>query len=590
MQKFFLSIILLIFCFISVSVWYYTYTTYTTTYYAPIVRTVYVPVYVPSSLTLIEECQIQYWMYATIGSYWDTCACKEWYVWSSSKTYCEPKTVWNTCYDPANTYLGNDWNCYCNYWYVFDSNQKICISRTQSCQKQYWTYAMVGSTPNTCTCQAWYIWDSSKTYCMSAIPTLTPTQICQKQYWYNSYSNWNSCSCNDGYAWNSNSTSCILPLQACHEIDWINSYAASIANADGSYNCYCNDGYLWNANQKSCVKATTASCQSTYGYNSSLSWNSCSCNNGYVWNSDWTSCVKATTASCQSTYGYNSSLSWNSCSCNNGYVWNSDWTSCIKATTTSCQSTYGYNSSLSWNDCYCNDGYVWNSDWKSCVKATTTSCQSTYGYNSSLSWNNCSCKEGYIWNNDWTSCILWTNINTGTTEDINTGSNVISGSELSDAILWMYNNWLTNYSSVTDFMWNSYLTREQATKFFVKFDNRLWNNDTANIKNRFVDIKNATPDLIPYISNAYSMGIMNWKNNRFMPFDNLTQAQAIAVIVRMINWQENENGPLWYNEYYNIVSNTWKILDGLWFDYSTLDSTNILRSDMALLLYRASKW
>ncbi len=518
-----------------------------------------------------------------------SCSCSSSY---NAPTYTPPTII---CWLNSYSYL---WKCICYAWYTWQypniSTNYDCILKpivTSTC----WVNSYLSSNWK-CVCYAWYTWQypniSTNYDCI-----LKPIVTC----WVNSYSsNW-SCVCNAWYTFNSTTNSCVLPTQSCQTDYWIHTYSKWPANIDTTYwqyNCYCYPWYEWNSSKTSCISIPTLTptqqCQAIDWTNSYSDWTmtnnwsyNCYCNNGYMWDNNQKSCMATTTQNCQSTYGYNSYMSWNSCYCNAGYIRNNNQTSCVKVTTTSCQSTYWYNSYMSWNSCYCT---IWNSNMTRCLTPTTASCQSTYGYNSSLSWNNCSCKEGYIWNNDWTSCILWTNINTGTTEDINIGSDAVSGSELSDAILWMYNNWLTNYSSVTDFMWNSYLTREQATKFFVKFNNRLWKNDTANIKNRFIDIKNATPDLIPYISNVYSMGIMNWKKNRFMPFDNLTQAQAIAVIVRMINWKENENGPQWYNEYYNIVANTWKILDGLWFDYSTLDSTNILRGDMALLIYRASKW
>lgn len=162
--------------------------------------------------------------------------------------------------------------------------------------------------------------------------------------------------------------------------------------------------------------------------------------------------------------------------------------------------------------------------------------------------------------------------------------------ELYSAISRMYNNWLTSYKDVEDFMPDEYLTREQASKFFVKLANKFWKYDDTHINNGFSDIKSADPTLKLYIWNAYSMWIMKWKNNKFMPFNKLTQAQALAVILRITDWQQNEKWNQRYKEYYNIANNYW-ILEWLWFNYNLLDSTNITRKDVAVLIYwLVNKW
>lgn len=157
--------------------------------------------------------------------------------------------------------------------------------------------------------------------------------------------------------------------------------------------------------------------------------------------------------------------------------------------------------------------------------------------------------------------------------------------EIEIAIKRMYKNWLTNYNNISDYMGNDYLTREQASKIFVKFANLFWKfNDLAKT-NIFSDIKNSDKSLLPYINQAYGMSIINWKNNKFMPFNKLTQAQAIAIAVRITDWQLNENNDKRYYEYYNLVDIN-GILDWLWFDYNNIDSIYITRKDVALLLYR----
>lgn len=158
--------------------------------------------------------------------------------------------------------------------------------------------------------------------------------------------------------------------------------------------------------------------------------------------------------------------------------------------------------------------------------------------------------------------------------------------ELTDAIKWLYDNWLTSYDTVATFMWDDYITREQASKFFVMFAKTKWKQATSIKNNIFTDVKNANPNLYPYICVAYTLWIMNWSNNKFMPFSNLTPAQSLAMLIRITDWKLNEQWANRYSEYYNHANVDW-ILNGLWFNLLNLDTTNIKRKDMALLLYRS---
>ena len=373
-----------------------------------------------------------------------------------------------------------------------------------------------------CFCSTWYFRDLTQKQCVP-LPCYSPDKSFRDLSW--------TCRCNTGYAW-------INKDNQCETATTQNSCPVQNSHLWTDLSCWCNDWYT-NINNK-CVK---------------ISSNTCSDINSHLW-SGWL------------------------CQCNKTYRLDPKDNQCKKADL-GCQSIMWPNAIATGNDwefCTCKTWYTFNKTAWSCI-LPTKSCQIDYWINSNSSWPanidgsyQCYCNDGYIRNSNQTSCIRWIiNVNTG---------------ELAEAISWMYNNWLTSYSSATDFMWDTYLTREQAAKFFVKFANTLWKSDDAHKKNGFTDTRTATPDLVPFIWNAYSMWFMNWKNNKFMPFANLTQAQAVAMIIRIINWKQDETDPQWYAQYYTIANNDW-LLTGLWFNYSILDSTNITRSVMALLLYRA---
>lgn len=182
------------------------------------------------------------------------------------------------------------------------------------------------------------------------------------------------------------------------------------------------------------------------------------------------------------------------------------------------------------------------------------------------------------------NCVEWYNLDTVDKKCIKS-TNLISA-ELTNAVSWLYTNWLTKYETEKTFMSNSYLTREQASKFFVQFAKKtLWKKVNTKQKVNLNDLKNADGTLQSYIKESNQLWLFKWSNWKFMPFNKLTRAQALAVIIRAKDWVQNEKWDKRYSEYYNKAYNYW-ILDWLWFEYSTLDLSNITRWEMALLLYR----
>jgi len=158
--------------------------------------------------------------------------------------------------------------------------------------------------------------------------------------------------------------------------------------------------------------------------------------------------------------------------------------------------------------------------------------------------------------------------------------------ELSNAISRMYKNKLTSYNTVDEFMWEDYLTREQASKFFVLFSkNILKKTATTDVLVSLNDLKKADITLQPYISEAVQLWLFKWVKWKFLPFDKLTQAQTLAVIIRSLDWKKDETSKIWYSEYYDMANSYWILVD-LWFDISSLDTTSIKRKEVALLLYR----
>lgn len=84
--------------------------------------------------------------------------------------------------------------------------------------------------------------------------------------------------------------------------------------------------------------------------------------------------------------------------------------------------------------------------------------------------------------------------------------------EFADAVDWMYTNNLTRYSNVNSFNPNAWLTREQAAKFYVEFNNQQ-DNDLEKMEQLsidscfFVDQNTGDPTLSSYLTQSCQQGL-----------------------------------------------------------------------------------
>ena len=192
--------------------------------------------------------------------------------------------------------------------------------------------------------------------------------------------------------------------------------------------------------------------------------------------------------------------------------------------------------------------------------------------NSTEVWNECYCNEWFTWNNSKTECVA-----------IDTS---LRNAELKKAIERMYENWLTQYNTPETFWTEKYLTREQAAKFFATFNSKVLNkkfNEKVNL-NAFSDMDRANPDLKYYIFQTYDMWLFKGVKWKFLPSDKLTQAQAISVAIRMVDWNLEEAKNSWYINYYIKAKKYW-LLKWWKFDIVDLNKIRITRWDTALILY-----
>lgn len=173
-------------------------------------------------------------------------------------------------------------------------------------------------------------------------------------------------------------------------------------------------------------------------------------------------------------------------------------------------------------------------------------------------------------------------------------SKKLKDDEFEYALSFMNKNKLTKYDSVDEYRPTSNLTRQEAAKFYVEFvENVLWEdmNQTNNDNCNFEDIDDADPSLKDYIIKACNYGIMKWSNWKFKPNQQMSKAEALAVLVRamqdnknMSTMEDEDSETPWYKDYYEKAYDNWRTKED---DYTQLDRP-LSRYEAWLLMHRSA--
>lgn len=140
--------------------------------------------------------------------------------------------------------------------------------------------------------------------------------------------------------------------------------------------------------------------------------------------------------------------------------------------------------------------------------------------------------------------ILWDYVN----------AEILSWDEFDRALYRMYMNWVTKYDNADEFRPYDNLTREESAKMIGQLYSVLWFTKEDKWFNcSFVDTNMFDPTLAEHIYNVCRRWIFRWndKTQQFMPHDNLTKGQLLAVLLRIFEWKmSDESGQPRWIEYY----------------------------------------
>lgn len=170
------------------------------------------------------------------------------------------------------------------------------------------------------------------------------------------------------------------------------------------------------------------------------------------------------------------------------------------------------------------------------------------------------------------------------------GSVFSTATELEDAIQYLHGEGITRFNTPTTFLANQNIRRDEAATMFYRFadlHDKLWS-ASGNDCN-FPDINQAHSDLIAVVIASCESGLFKWANWRFLPTSNITNAQAITVMGRILEWFLDETWSHWADEYYRTLDSLW-VLDGLPMMSKWNYDVPVSRWDIAILLYRVSQW
>lgn len=149
---------------------------------------------------------------------------------------------------------------------------------------------------------------------------------------------------------------------------------------------------------------------------------------------------------------------------------------------------------------------------------------------------------------------------------------------------WMFSNGLTTMSE-TGFRPTDQVTRGEISKFFTKFaEVKGLEKTKSESECQFNDVADYDSTLVPNIVAACEYGLVKGSNGSYFPNKNLTEAEALTVVVRSLLGFQDETGTPRWTEYYN--SAKWLgILDNetLW----GID-TPATRETVGTWLYRAA--
>lgn len=163
----------------------------------------------------------------------------------------------------------------------------------------------------------------------------------------------------------------------------------------------------------------------------------------------------------------------------------------------------------------------------------------------------------------------------------------VFASGLTESIDLMYTLWVTRYNTLEEFGAEKNLRRDEAAKMVVTFAKAISQLDGRTQSNNcsFSDLDKAHNDLHFYIVESCVNNLFKWYNNMFMPTRTISNAEFLAVMMRLLLWYLDEDNATHRAYAYRELASAYGLLN--WTQVSNFDTLDapISRWDTSLLLY-----
>ncbi len=159
---------------------------------------------------------------------------------------------------------------------------------------------------------------------------------------------------------------------------------------------------------------------------------------------------------------------------------------------------------------------------------------------------------------------------------------IAQASMFEGALQWMYDRGFTKYNTLEGFRANDPITRWEAAKFATNYGDVIqlaWSYSTCD----FDDIWGYDETLFAHIAEACKLWLLKWSNRKFYPNNNITEAEALTMLMRSIHGIQDETTAPWYLNYYDLAQKYGMLAEG-----ETLESigyTSITRGKLWVWMY-----
>lgn len=144
---------------------------------------------------------------------------------------------------------------------------------------------------------------------------------------------------------------------------------------------------------------------------------------------------------------------------------------------------------------------------------------------------------------------------TGLIADVPLVASLTSDPVLQEAIFRLHDIGVTKYTDINDFRPFDSIQRQEAAKMFLTFryaiGSQIISPNATTGGCEFGDLESSDQTLVPYINQACTIGILKWSNGIYQPFNELTRAQAISILLRITDGYQDESGSIWWQKYYD---------------------------------------